>query len=94
MPPPVPMLAIALDAGHDRNGNPRRGWLVVDAAGDALIFIAEGYGGYEELDRCITSDGALGGAKLPRTGTFYITPESYLELERYYEPGGEHCRFR
>ena len=36
---------IHLDAGHDRNGNPRRAYLIFDANGNTLACLDEGYKG-------------------------------------------------
>lgn len=36
------MLAIYIDAGHDRNGNAKRGWLITDQDGAFTDFIDEG----------------------------------------------------
>lgn len=44
-------VAVRVDAGNDRNGNPRRGWLIVDAKGDTVEFIDEGYSGDRELEK-------------------------------------------
>lgn len=43
--------AVYMNAGNDRNGNPRRGWLVLDAdTGTALDYVDEGYRGAAALD--------------------------------------------
>ncbi len=39
------MLAIKIRATNDRNGNPRRGWLVYTNRGDFRGFVDEGYSG-------------------------------------------------
>jgi hypothetical protein len=39
------MLAIYIDAGNDRNGNPKRGWIITDRDGAFTGFVDEGYGG-------------------------------------------------
>lgn len=41
--------AIKVNAGTDRNGNPRRGWLLYDAKGMYLGFVNEDYGGQKAL---------------------------------------------
>ena len=38
-----------INAGHDTNGNPRRGWYVHDRSGKFLGFVDEGYGGRSAL---------------------------------------------
>jgi hypothetical protein len=44
-------LAIKIDAGNDKNGNPRRGWIIVSCAdGNTLDFVDEGYSGRGALD--------------------------------------------
>lgn len=43
--------AIHLDAGHDRNGNPRRTFVVFDENGTLERAIDEGYAGYGALNR-------------------------------------------
>lgn len=43
-------VAIKINAGHDTNGNPRRGWLIVDAmSGNQIDFVDEGYRGWAGL---------------------------------------------
>lgn len=50
-------LAVKLDAGNDRNGNPRRGWLVyLDTPESPILgWVEEGYSGNAELYRSILS---------------------------------------
>ena len=50
-------LAVKLDAGNDRNGNPRRGWLIyLDAPESPILgWVEEGYSGDMELHRSILS---------------------------------------
>ena len=43
------MLAIYIDAGNDRNGNPKRGWIIADDDGGFKDFIDEGFGGIGNL---------------------------------------------
>ena len=38
-------LAIKINAGNDRNGNPRRGWIIADDHGRFVDFVDEGYSG-------------------------------------------------
>jgi len=38
-------LAIKINAGNDRNGNPRRGWIIADDQGSFIDFVDEGYSG-------------------------------------------------
>lgn len=48
-------LVVKIDAGNDRNGNPRRGWLVYeDSPGSPWLgWIEEGYGGWSLLYHAI-----------------------------------------
>ena len=39
------MLAVYIGTTHDGNGNPRRGWMIVDDTGRTVDFIDEGYQG-------------------------------------------------
>lgn len=43
------MLAIYIDAGNDRNGNPKRGWIIAEDDGQFKDFVDEGYGGIGNL---------------------------------------------
>ena len=45
------VLAFGIDAGNDRNGNPRRGWFIYSRSGDYLGFVDEGYSGWGALRR-------------------------------------------
>lgn len=38
-------VALRLIAPHDSNGNPRRGWAVLDENGSVIRFVEEGYTG-------------------------------------------------
>jgi hypothetical protein len=38
-------VAVKINAGNDRNGNPRRGWHVYSTTGDYRGFVDEGYSG-------------------------------------------------
>lgn len=39
------MLAIYIDAGRDRNGNPKRGWIITNERGEFVDFVDEGFAG-------------------------------------------------
>ena len=52
-------LAIHIDAGHTKNGNPRRGWIIADDDGSFIDFVDEGY---------------LGNAALRQSGYASVTP--------------------
>jgi hypothetical protein len=41
--------AVGINAGNDRNGNPRRGWFLYDAQGGYQGFLDEGYNGSSYL---------------------------------------------
>jgi hypothetical protein len=42
-------LAIHINAGNSKNGNPRRGWFIFDSQGTCLDFIDEGFQGVDSL---------------------------------------------
>jgi hypothetical protein len=42
-------IAIHINAGNDRNGNPKRGWIITDSDGYFIGFVDEGYGGTGSL---------------------------------------------
>lgn len=46
------VFAVKIDAGNDRNGNPRRGWLIYDNLGSFWGFVDEGYYGHSALKEC------------------------------------------
>ena len=67
-------LAIHVDAGHSRNGNPRRGWIIAGDDGYVLDFVDEGLRGRLVLD---------GGPydNVPRSMfTLEVTPSTYRDL--------------
>jgi len=43
------MLAIYIKTINDKNGNPRRGWIIADHNGDFISFVDEGYQGKAAL---------------------------------------------
>lgn len=43
------MLAIHINAGNSKNGNPRRGWIIADDSGSFVDFVDEGYYGKDAL---------------------------------------------
>lgn len=63
-------LAIKLDKGNDKNGNPCRGWLVYLDTGRVplLGWIEEGYSGELELYRSILSAENPDASPTPRQG--------------------------
>lgn len=73
---PGTMLKLRVDAGNDRNGNPRRGWIIWDSRGGDVGFIDEGYTGPQIVaktfpDRSFRDLGELG-----------ITPAVYRMLNK------------
>lgn len=47
-----PLIAIKINAGLSQNGNPRKGWVIVDTRdGDRVDFVDEGYSGDAGLER-------------------------------------------
>jgi hypothetical protein len=65
-------IALHLNAGHDRNGNPRRLWVVLNADGDIAAVFDEGYNGTGELIQHFPK--AIIALELD------ITPEQYKSL--------------
>jgi hypothetical protein len=68
----APLLAIYLAAPNDNNGNPRRGWLVVNGEGTTIEFVDEGYNGNAELRRLYPG--------LPDSGRIEVTAGFYNRL--------------
>lgn len=67
------ILAIYLNAGHTKNGNPRRGWLLVlPRTGEAIDFVDEGYSGHRALHKPYPN--------AVETGRMDITPAQYREF--------------
>lgn len=64
-------LAIHINAGHDTNGNPRRGWIIVDSQGAAIDFIDEGYAGTGALRTSAYS------SAVPSDFTIDVSPSFY-----------------
>jgi hypothetical protein len=64
------MLAIYITAQNDRNGNPRRGWIIVDDSGVTVDFVDEGYSGREAL-------AAAGYPRTHDTSRVEVTPREY-----------------
>lgn len=66
-------IALHLDVGHDRNGNPRRIFVVLDGEANVLDTIDEGYEGNAALTKR--------WGKIP-TVDLDTTPAQYRELRR------------
>ena len=69
------MLAIYIDADNDRNGNPRRGWIITDSAGNFVAFIDEGYDGKSALAN-------LGYGNISSTPRIEVKPSVYKDAYR------------
>lgn len=71
------MVIIRLNAGNDKNGNPRRLYVHLDDSGSIVKVYDEGYRGWgavpEELQRAAS-----------RATTFMTTPSEYRELKKQY----------
>ncbi len=74
------MTAIKLNAGNDRNGNPRRVYVVFGSSGDVLSAIDEGYLGSEAVTILYPD---LKGKPIPE---FQTTPEEYRLLLKQFHP--------
>lgn len=70
------MLAIAINAGNDKNGNPRRGWIIADDSGNFVDFVDEGYDGRGALR---TSPYSL---IIATQQTLDVAPSVYRDLRR------------
>lgn len=69
-------MAIYVEAGHDVNGNPRRGWAILHRmTGDLIDFVDEGYKGSASLRRNYPE-----AVESPR---FTVTPGQYRDLRRF-----------
>jgi hypothetical protein len=74
-------LAIYIDAGHDRNGNPKRGWIISDDEGSFIDFVDEGFQGNDALR-------VSGYGSVPRTSTaIEVKPSTYRDAYRQSHGG-------
>ena len=64
-------VAIRLNAGNDRNGNPRRVFVVIDPRHGVVDAIDEGYSGDAELKKRY---------RITSSADFSTTPAEYREL--------------
>jgi hypothetical protein len=71
-------IAIYIGAPNDSNGNPRRGWLIVDENGDWQDFLDEGYGGTSGL-RTWTKY-----REIKTTPRIDVTPGYYREVKKMF----------
>lgn len=67
------MLAIKINAGNDRNGNPRRGWIICNESGEFVDFVDEGYAGNGALRTSSYSSAT------PTTQELEVAPSVYRE---------------
>jgi hypothetical protein len=73
---PRAWVAVKVNAGHATNGNPRRGWVVLDQrTGDMIDFVDEGYRGVSALRRAYPD--AVLSVELA------VTPGEYRTLLRF-----------
>ncbi len=70
----APTMYQQLKAGHDRNGNPRRVFILLDASGDIVQAIDEGYTGMPKV--C---------GRLVQLPTLNIEPAEYRSLLKEYQ---------
>ena len=76
--------AVYLRTKNDRNGNPRRGWLIqMESHPNDTIFIDEGYRGSASADRFFEAS-AMPMVKeaIHRAPTLEVTPSTYLAMKR------------
>lgn len=75
---PGMQIAIKVNAGHNTNGNPRRGWMITSCTkGEMIDFVDEGYYGSSILRKEYPR--AVEGPELR------VTPGEYLDLKRTAE---------
>ncbi len=75
------LVGIKINAGHDINGNPLRGWAIVDAASGNLVdFVDEGYKGWKALKNAYPD--ASAGPE------FHVQKSEYKELLKFSEERG------
>jgi hypothetical protein len=68
-------IAIHINAGNDRNGNPKRGWIITNSEGEFIDFVDEGYAGTGSL-----RTSAFSQAK--PTPTIEVAPSVYRDCMR------------
>ncbi len=78
------LIGVKLNAGHDRNGNPRRGWAIVNSeTGDLVDFVDEGYRGWKALK--LAYPDAIPGPEFPTTAGTYRDLKREAPSERFTE---------
>lgn len=71
-------IAIHINAGNDRNGNPKRGWIIANDDGEFIDFVDEGFQGQGAL-----KTSAFSTAK--PTPTIDVVPAVYRDaMEQAY----------
>ena len=65
-------IAIHINAGQDRNGNPKRGWIIASSEGEFIDFVDEGFEGTGAL-----RNSAFSAAK--PTPTIDVVPAVYKD---------------
>lgn len=81
--PHAAILAILLNAGNDRAGNPRRGWIVVRISGsdvEELAFVDHGYSGEGALKEYARESGK--SWPIAQVGEFEISLAMYKSLKK------------
>jgi hypothetical protein len=78
---PRATIVLTLDAGTDRNGNPRRGFLFLDSRGDVCGFEDCGYAGLPEWARRAVRSKRMGEG--PRIGTSPSELREWLRIGKY-----------
>jgi len=78
---PVPLnqlFGVKLNAGNDRNGNPRRGWIVCEILDGVearpVGFVDEGFDGASALARAY--------GDIPSVGVFDVSPKDYAHMKK------------
>ncbi len=72
------MVCIKLNAGNDRNGNPRRVYVLLSDTGSIVRAVDEGYDGIHALNRVPGAEGLRDPVE------FATTPAEYRALLRDY----------
>lgn len=73
-------LAIKINAGHDTNGNPRRGWAITSCrSGELVDFVDEGYTGTSSLRRAYPH--------AAEATEFKVTPGQYRYMKNEFKKG-------
>lgn len=79
------MFAIHIKADNDRNGNPRRLFLMCSQHGP-VVAVNEGYEGEGAMDQAFI-DGRTTVGRLPVVSTINVTPTEYKRILKQYPAG-------